>query len=388
MRGRSVLHFVINDARWRAVALQAVLVVVLLAIVTAAVVNMNDNMARGGVRFGFAWLGRPAGVAIGESAIPYSPGDSYGYALLVGLMNTLRVAVIGCLAATIIGTLLGIGRLSSNPLLSRYAGITIDIFRNTPVVLQLVLWHAIILSLPVVRQALNPLEGVYLSQRGINLPMPVADARLAPALIGLAMVLIASALALRWARWRQARTGEQIRIWPWILLAATLVPVGLAVASGATIGIERPQLRGFNITGGVALSPEFAAILIGLTAYTSAFIAEIVRSGIQAIGPGQWDAGKALGLGKAQIMRLIIVPQTLRVIIPPTTNQYLSLTKNSSLGVVIGYPELVSLSNTTINQTGQAIEVILIMMAVYLILSLAIAGLMGVLNRRVALVER
>ncbi|MBN8938965.1 MAG: ABC transporter permease subunit [Rhizobiales bacterium] len=388
MRERSVLGQVFDDAKWRSVALQAVLVAASLAIVAAAAVNMTDNMAAAGIRFGFAWLGRAAGIAIGESVIPYSASNSYGYALLVGLMNTLRVAVIGCVTASLLGLVVGIGRLSSNPLLSRYAGLYIDLLRNTPLVLQLVLWHAIILSLPVVRQALNPVSGVYLSRRGINLPALVADTSLLPPLFGLAAVLAAIALATRWARRHQARTGERKRVWPWALLGLVFVPAALALVSGAAIRVEFPQLRGFNIVGGIALSPEFAAVLIALTAYTSAFIAEIVRSGIQAIGQGQWDAGKALGLGKGRIMRLIIIPQTLRLIIPPTTNQYLSLTKNSSLGVVIGYPELVSLSNTTINQTGQAIEVILIMMTVYLGLSLLIAGLMGIINRRVALVER
>ncbi|MFN3447739.1 MAG: amino acid ABC transporter permease [Roseococcus sp.] len=349
--------------------------------------NMLANMAARGLQFGFGFLGRSAGIPIGEAIIPYTPADTYQRALTVGLLNTLRVAVLGIVIATILGIALGLARLSSNPLLRALTGGYIEVIRNTPLVLQLVFWHAIILQLPSVRQALNPLPGVFLSQRGLKLPVFLADEALASALLALlAAALLWYGLVRREAA-RQAATGERRST----LLPGLALLVAFPLLSTALVGApawDWPELAGFNFQGGVTLSPEFFALLLGLVIYTAAFIAEIVRAGIQSVHKGQWEAARALGLPGGRIMRLVILPQALRVIIPPLTSQYLNLTKNSSLAVVIGYPDLVSVSNTSINQTGQAVEVISIFMAVYLIISLLTSLLMNLYNRAVALKER
>jgi general L-amino acid transport system permease protein len=349
--------------------------------------NAQANMAARGLQFGFGFLDRAAGIPIGEAVIPYTPADTYARALTVGLLNTLRVAVVGIALCTVLGILLGLARLSSNPLLRGLVGGYIEVIRNTPLVLQLVFWHAVILQLPSVRQALNPLPGVFLSQRGVKIPAPIADPALWVFLAALAAGAIGWWLLLRRERARQEATGQRRpTILPGLAMLV-LLPAG-ALALGHVPTVQFPELAGFNFEGGTTLSPEFFALLIGLVAYTSAFVAEIVRAGIQSVHRGQWEAARALGLPPGRIMRLVILPQALRVIIPPMTSQYLNLTKNSSLAVVIGYPDLVSVANTSINQTGQAIEVIAIFMAVYLLISLITSGLMNWYNSRVALKER
>jgi general L-amino acid transport system permease protein len=348
--------------------------------------NAQANMAARGLQFGYAFLDRSAGIPIGEAVIPYTPADTYGRALTVGLLNTLRVAVVGIALCTVLGILLGLARLSSNPLLRSLVGGYIEVIRNTPLVLQLVFWHAVLLQLPSVRQALNPLPGVFLSQRGVKIPALMADPALYACLAALAAGAIGWWLLLRRERARQVETGARR---PTVLpgLGLLLGLPALAMLAGYVPTVQWPELAGFNFEGGLALSPEFFALLIGLVVYTSAFIAEIVRSGIQSVHKGQWEAAHALGLPPGKIMRLVILPQALRVIIPPLTSQYLNLTKNSSLAVVIGYPDLVSVANTSINQTGQAIEVITIFMAVYLLISLVTSGLMNLYNARVALLK-
>jgi general L-amino acid transport system permease protein len=348
--------------------------------------NAQANMAARGLQFGYAFLDRSAGIPIGESPIEYSPADTYRRALTVGLLNTLRVAIVGIALCTVFGILLGLARLSSNPLLRGLVGGYIEVIRNTPLVLQLVFWHAVLLQLPSVRQALNPLPGIFLSQRGLKIPGLAADASLAVFLAAALAGAIGWWLLLKRERARQIATGERR---PTVLpgLAMLLGFPALTLAAGFVPTVQWPELAGFNFEGGLALSPEFFALLIGLVVYTSAFIAEIVRSGIQSVHKGQWEAARALGLPPGRIMRLVILPQALRVIIPPLTSQYLNLTKNSSLAVVIGYPDLVSVANTSINQTGQAIEVISIFMAVYLIISLVTSALMNWYNSRVALLK-
>jgi len=366
---------------------QAALAIAVILLGWSLYNNMLTNMASRGLQFGFGFLDRSAGFPIGESAIPYTPSDTYSRALTVGFLNTMRVALVGVVLATILGVFLGLTRLSTNPLLRSLTGGYIEIIRNTPLVLQLVFWHSIILQLPSVRQALNPLPGFFLSQRGVKLPALLDE----PALYNCVLALLAGAILwyglARRERARQMETGER---------KSTLIPgialvIGLPVLAGFLFGaptVQWPELTGFNFEGGIALSPEFFALLIGLVVYTSAFIAEIVRSGIQSVDKGQWEAARALGLAPGKIMRLVILPQALRVIIPPMTSQFLNLTKNSSLAVVIGYPDLVSVANTSINQTGQAVEVITIFMAVYLMISLVTSFLMNLYNRAVALKER
>ena len=366
---------------------QAALAIAVILLGWSLYNNMLTNMASRGLQFGFGFLDRSAGFPIGESAIAYTPSDTYSRALTVGFLNTMRVALVGVVLATILGVFLGLTRLSTNPLLRSLTGGYIEIIRNTPLVLQLVFWHSVILQLPSVRQAVSPLPGFFLSQRGVKMPALLDE----PALYNCVLALLAGAILwyglARRERARQMETGER---------KSTLIPgialvIGLPVLTGFLFGaptVQWPELTGFNFEGGITLSPEFFALLIGLVVYTSAFIAEIVRSGIQSVDKGQWEAARALGLAPGKIMRLVILPQALRVIIPPMTSQFLNLTKNSSLAVVIGYPDLVSVANTSINQTGQAVEVISIFMAVYLMISLITSFLMNLYNRAVALKER
>lgn len=350
--------------------------------------NTLHNLAARNIKTGFDFLHREAGFAIGETPIPYSPADTYGRAIAVGLLNTLRVSVLGIVAATLLGTILGVARLSRNWLLSRMAGAYIEIFRNIPLLLQLFFWYSIITqSMPGPRQAHHPLPGVFLSNRGLKLPALQGDA-LDWILAGLALAIIAIVVIGHWAGKYQDATG---RIFPFgrVALAVLIVfPVIGWLVSGASLALDMPYLKGFNFSGGLTLTPEFTALLAGLVFYTAAFTAEVVRSGIQAVDQGQWEAAGSLGLPRARILRLVVLPQALRVIVPPMTSQYLNLTKNSSLAVAIGYPDIVSVVNTTLNQTGQAIEGILIIMAAYLTVSLSISVFMNWYNRRIALVER
>ena len=291
----------------------------MLGIASVLVFNTLANLEARRIASGFAFLWREAGFEIGESAFAYSAADSYARALAVGLANTFKVAVLGIVLATAVGAAVGLLRLSKNILLKALSGAYVELVRNVPLLVQLFFWYALITEmLPHPRAALHPLPGVFLSNRGIFFPT----------------------------------------------FSST------------------PVLEGFNFTGGMALTPEFAALLAGLALYTAAFIAEIVRAGVLAVGRGQWDAAYALGLSRRQALRHVVAPQALRVIVPPLTSQYLNLTKNSSLAVAIGYPELVSIANTTINQTGQAIEGVAIIMAVYLTISLAISALMNWYNAR------
>ena len=372
---------------WRGIFWQALLLAVVLGTGWWLVDNAQRNMAARGLQFGFGFLGRTAGIPIGESIINYTPQDNYARALAVGITNTLRVAVVGIALATILGVFLGLSRLSANPLLRGLTGTYIEVIRNTPLVLQLVFWQALILQLPSVRQALNPLPGLFLSQRGVRMPAFLAEPALGWFVAAIAVAGLCWWLLLRRERVRQMATGERRpTTLPGLALMVAL-PAAAIMLAGAPV-VEWPELTGFNFEGGLSLSPEFFALLIGLVLYTAAFIAEIVRSGIEAVARGQWEAARALGLAPGTIMRLVILPQAMRVIIPPLTSQYLNLTKNSSLALVIGYPDLVSVANTSINQTGQAIEVIALFMAVYLIISLATSLAMNFYNNAVALKER
>jgi len=372
----------------RAVVYQAVALALVGLVAWFLVSNTLANLAARNIATGFAFLGREAGFAIGENLIEYSPADTYGRAILVGLVNTLRVAVLGIVIATVLGTFIGIARLSKNWLVAKLSSIYVEVVRNVPLLLQLFFWYAIITeNMPGPRQAYNPLPGVFISNRGLKVPGLEGDG-LDWILGGLAAAIAAIIVLAHWARRRQEATGQIFPLgWVGAALLVTL-PLLAWVAGGASLSLDMPQLRGFNFTGGITLSPEFAALLAGLVIYTSAFIAEVVRSGIQAVSLGQWEAAGSLGLRRAQVLRLVILPQALRVIVPPMTSQYLNLTKNSSLAVAIGYPDIVSVVNTTLNQTGQAIEGILIIMAAYLTVSLSISIFMNWYNKRIALVER
>ncbi len=351
--------------------------------------NTLANLQSRNIASGFGFLNGEAGFAIGESVIAYSPQDSVGRAILVGLFNTLKIAAVGIVLSTILGTLVGIARLSKNVLVAKLAGAYVELVRNVPLLLQLFFWYALVTEhLPGPRQALNPLPGVFLSNRGMKIPTPVDHIALDFALAGLFIAIALCLLVANIARRRQAATGQRL---PALRIGIAML-VGLPllgwVIGGAPLALDVPRLQGFNFTGGATLSPEFAALLAGLVFYTTAFTAEVVRAGIQSVSTGQWEAAGSIGLSRGLALRLVVLPQALRVIVPPMTSQFLNLTKNSSLAIAIGYPDLVSVVNTTMNQSGQAIESILIIMGAYLVVSLSISFAMNAYNRRIALTER
>jgi len=378
-----------NDPTVRSVIYQILVIGGVLALGWYLVSNTLDNLERRAIATGFDFLEREASFGIGESIIDYSPQDTYGKAFLVGVLNTLKVSVIGIVIATVLGTLIGIARLSTNWLLARLATGYVEVIRNIPPLLQLFVWYAVITeSMPPVRQALNPLPGVFLSQRGILVPVPAADPVWNWVGAAVAAAVAAALILGRWAKLRQAATGQPFPVFTVSVGLILGLPLLAWMLGGAPVAMDVPVLQGFNFRGGLGLSPEFAAILLGLSIYTAAFIAEIVRGGILAVNYGQSEAAAALGLKRGQALRLVILPQALRIIVPPTTSQFLNLTKNSSLALAIGYPDLVSILNTTINQTGQAIEGVALIMGSYLVISLAISLFMNWYNKRIALVER
>ncbi len=351
--------------------------------------NTQENMRVRGIQSGFDFLWQAAGFDIGETMIAYNPSESYGKALFIGVLNTLRVAVIGIILTTIIGVLVGIGRFSANALVRGLCYGYVETFRNIPVLLQLLMWYLFFVEvLPPPQAAWNAGDLFYLSKGGFSFPAPVW----APGFAWMALgALIGVIVGVVWRRRAQAqfeRTGQDRNRW----LVPLLAVVGLALVGWALGGAphrwSRPEQLAFAVDGGISATPEFMAVLIGLVLYTGSFIAEVVRGGIQSVSQGQTEAAGALGLSRRQTMRMIILPQAMRVIIPPLTNQYLNLTKNSSLAVAIGYPDLVSTANTTLNQTGRAVECIAIIMLVYLSTSLSTSALMNWYNKRVAIKER
>ena len=367
---------------------QIVVVGIAVLIVAWLWSNAVHNLSVRRISTGFAFLGREAGMPIADSWLAYSPKNTYFRAFLVGIVNTLRVAVIGIVLATVVGTLVGIARLSSNWLLSRLAAVYVEVLRDLPRRLELLFWYVLMQGLPPARAAWKPIEGVFLSNRGLVLPsIPIDEANLWVLAAAAAGLIALYALRRRLIA-RQMQDGQSRRLWPYALILIIGLPALVSAALGASWTVEMPQLRGFNFVGGLTLSPEYFALLVALVTYTSAFIAEIVRSGIQAVSRGQWDAAQALGLRRGFVLRHIVLPQALRVIIPPMTSQYLNLTKNSSLAVAVGYQDIVSIANTTLNQTGQAIEAIALIMAVFLTISLGISFFMNWYNARIALVER
>ena len=379
-----------NDPVIRGWAFQIVVVGLVGLLAWFLVSNTIDNLQRQKIATGFHYLEREAGFEIGDSMIEYSPASTYARAILVGGLNTLKVAVLGIIMATILGTLLGVGRLSPNWLLSKICEWYVEVFRNVPLLLWLFLIYKLISeAFPGPKQAISMFFGsLFLSNRGLYFPVPLADPIYKWMGVGLLVGIVGAVLLHRWARKRQDATGQ-----PFPSISAGLglvlgVPFVVWLAGGAPHHMSWPELRGFNFEGGTVIQPEFTALLLGLVLYTSAFVAEIVRSGILALHKGQSEAAMAIGLSRGQVMRLVLLPQAMRVIVPPMTSQYLNITKNSSLAIAIGYPDLVASINVTINQTGQAIENILIIMAAYLSVSLSISAFMNWYNKRIALRER
>jgi general L-amino acid transport system permease protein len=378
---------------WRSRAFRGLVYQVVAFAVIALVVwflasNTAHNMRVRGIQSGFDFLSQPAGFSIGESLFAFDSAESYWRAFLVGLANTLRVAIAGIVLATVLGTLLGVGRFSRNALVRWVCGAYVETFRNVPVLLHLLMWYLVLTELlPGIQDAWK-VGPFFLSKGGVNFPVPVWHAGLAWAAAGLAGGIAAAVFYRRVAQRRFEATGVARSMF-WIPLAIVVAAVLAGwLAGGAPTVMDVPVKGEFAVENGGALTPEFMAMLIGLSTYTAAFIAEVVRSGIASVPAGQGEAAAALGLDKGLEIRLVMLPQALRVIIPPVTNQYLNLTKNSSLAVAIGYPDVVSIANTAMNQTGRAVECIAILMAVYLTLSLVTSGFMNWYNNRVAIKER
>jgi general L-amino acid transport system permease protein len=376
----------------RGIILQLLVAAVVLSLTFFFVHNTAVNLHKRGIASGFGFLDGTAGFDISISLIPYSLQSTYGRAFLIGLLNTLLVSVLGIILATFIGFVIGVARLSRNFLIAKLAAAYVDIIRNIPLLAQIIFWYfGVLAALPGVRQSLDlfHLDLLFLNTRGLYMPAPILRPGFWIIPAALVVGIVAAFFVQRWARRRQDLTGRQFpSFWTGLALIIGL-PLLVGLVGGFHMAFSLPVLKGFNFAGGMVVLPEFVAILLALSIYTAAFIAEIVRGGVQAISHGQTEAAYALGLRPSLTTRLVILPQALRIIVPPLTSQFLNLTKNSSLAVVIGYPELVSVfMGTVLNQTGQAVEVIAITMGVYLVISIAISALMNWYNRRIALVER
>jgi general L-amino acid transport system permease protein len=374
----------------RGIAYQAVLCIIIAFLAWGAITNAVDNLARARIASGFGFWDNTAGFDISQTLIEYSTSSTYGRAFWVGLINTLLIAGIGIVLATILGFIVGIARLSKNWLVSKVAGCYVEIIRNLPLLLQLLFWYnAVLKALPGIRESIAIPGGGFLNNRGLFLPEPVFLPAARFALLALVAGVLAAIGYRIWAKRRQSRTGQQSPVL-WVTLGLVIaLPLAVLLLSGFPVQFNFPEAGRFNIRGGVEVLPEFMALLFGLVTYTAAFIAENVRAGILAVAKGQTEAAYSLGLRPGPTLRLVVVPQAMRVIVPPLTNQYLNLTKNSTLAVAIGYPDLVQIfAGTVLNQTGQAVEVIAITMAVYLTISLVTSGLMNIYNRSVAVVER
>ncbi len=351
--------------------------------------NAQDALGRLGVTTGFGFLSQPAGFDIGEAPMPFASSDSVLRAYIVGFLNTMKVSAISIVLATVIGIVVGLARVSSNALIRGLASAYIELFRNTPQLLQLIVWYALLTRLPGPREAISLGEVAFVSNRGLVFPWPVDE----HVFTGVVLVFLAAcvpAIALgAWARDRHRRTGRYPAATGWAGPAVMVVaPLAVWLLSGAPTGLSVPRLQGFNFRGGMTLSPEFLAMVLALSLYIAAFIAEIVRSGIRSVPQGQIEAARAIGLSPRHCHGRIVMPQALRVMIPPAAAQYVSLIKNSSLGVAIGYPELFNINNSIITLSGRTVEAIGIMMAVYLSISLAVAAGMNLYNRRVQITER
>jgi general L-amino acid transport system permease protein len=377
------------DPKKRAIIFQLLSIGVVALIIYYLASNTVVNLKKQSIATGFGFLHKEAAFEIGESLIPYSAANTYTRALVVGALNTIKVAFVGIVVTLILGTVIGVARLSTNWLVARLSAIYIEVMQDLPVLLQLVFWYAIFYeSLPPPSEALCPGAGIYLCKRGVAFTVPEAHPAHLYMLMVFLLVCVGVYFMRRWARKRQERTGQYFPVFRVSLAGLIGLPLIVWLAAGSPLKMDAPKLMGFNFEGGLTVSPEFMALLLGLVLYTSAFVAEVVRAGIQSVSKGQREAAMSIGLRPTLVLNLVILPQALRVIVPPLTSQMLNLTKNSSLAVAIGYPDFVSVANTTINQTGQSIEGVALIMAVYLVFSLSTSAFMNWYNKRVALVER
>ena len=373
-------------AGWSGFVLQLLFVAALAWISYEIVANARANLQAQRITAGFGFLANNAGFDVSQALISYSGSDPYTRVFLVGLLNTLLVSVIGIFFATIIGFLVALGRLSPNWLLARISGGYVELIRNLPVLFQILFWYlAVLAALPNPRQSVSIFDAVFLSNRGLVVPRPIGQTGFEPFVVALLVAIVATIVLWRYARRQLYQSGRVIKVWPWALGMIIGLPLISMLIFGKPVTFEVPVLRGFNFAGGSRLIPEFVALTLALSTYTAAFIAEIVRAGILSVHKGQMEAGSSLGLQRGSVLRLIVIPQAMRVILPPLTNQYLNLTKNSSLAVAIGYPDLVSVfAGTTLSQTGQAIEIIGITMGVYLLISLITSAIMSFYGWRIS----
>jgi general L-amino acid transport system permease protein len=384
-------HLPFTARRAGQIALQAALIAVVCGLAYAAFINAAGNLARAHISSGFRFWDNTAGFDISQTLIPYSVSTStFGRAFWVGLLNTLLVAGVGIVLATMLGFVVAIAHLSRNWLVARLAAGYVELIRNIPLLLQLLFWYnAVLKTLPELRQSMVLPGGGILNNRGLFLPRPDFEPGFGVVLVALLIGLAASVVLHIWAGRRQERSGARPYISGWALAFVFGLPLAVFALAGFPLSFSFPQISRFNVVGGIEILPEFAALILALSVYTSAFIAEVVRAGILSVAPGQTEAAQSLGLRPGTTLRLIVIPQAMRVIVPPLTNQYLNLTKNSSLAVAIGYPDLVQVfAGSVLNITGQAVEVIAITMAVYLAISLATSVLMNLYGRTTAIVER
>ena len=379
----------LTNKKFRAAVAQIMVAVVVVLLTAFFAHNTAVNLEKRGIATGFGFLGNPAGFDVAFSLIDYNPQMTHSRVYVVGALNTVLIAALGCFTATLLGFLIGVLRLSSNWLVSRVAYWYVEILRNIPLLLQIIFWWNILILMPTARESINFGNTFFLSNKGFQLPRPVFEEGSGIALIALIVAIVASIGIRIWAHRRQEETGQIFPVW-WTTFGLVIgLPLIALAVFGFPISFEVPVFKGFNFQGGLEISPEMFALWFALSVYTGAFIAEIVRAGIQAVSWGQTEAASALGLRPNWTMRLIVLPQAMRVIVPMLTSQYLNLTKNSSLALAIGYPDLVAtFGNTSLNQTGQAIEIIAIVMATYLAFSLLTSVFMNWYNKKVALVER
>ncbi|TWE05371.1 amino acid ABC transporter membrane protein 1 (PAAT family) [Pseudomonas sp. AG1028] len=382
--------FSLSDPRVRAWLFQIITVVAVVAMGWFLFSNTQTNLQHRGITSGFDFLERSAGFGIAQHLISYTEADSYARVFVIGLLNTLLVSFIGIVLATILGFIIGVARLSPNWMINKLATVYIEVFRNIPPLLQILFWYfAVLLPLPGPRASINLGDSFFLSNRGLNMPAAEATGAFWPFVVGVVVTIVAIVMMTRWANKRFEATGQPFHKF-WVGLGmAIVIPTLVALIFGSPLHWTVPELKGFNFVGGWVMIPELLALTVALTVYTAAFIAENVRSGINSVSHGQTEAARSLGLRPGPTLRKVIIPQAMRVIIPPLTSQYLNLAKNSSLAAGIGYPDMVSLfAGTVLNQTGQAIEVIAITMSVYLAISISISLLMNWYNKRIALIER
>lgn len=372
-------------AGWGGFAFQIVFVAALIWIGYEIYANARANLQAQRIASGFGFLSQTAGFGVSQSLIPYAETDSYTRVFFVGLLNTLLVAGIGIIFATIIGFVVGVGRLSPNWLVARIAGGYVELVRNLPLLFQILFWYLAVLgALPGPRQSISVFDNFFLSNRGLVVPRPMAESGLDAFSIAILLAVVASIVLRIYARRQLFQNGRVVTIWPYVVALLVGLPLVAVLLFGAPLSLEIPHLKGFNFSGGLRVVPEFVALTLALSTYTAAFIAENVRAGIQSVQKGQMEAGASLGFSHGKTLRLIVVPQAMRVILPPLTNQYLNLTKNSSLAVGIGYPDLFSVfAGTTLSQTGQAIEIIAITMGVYLLISLVTSAIMSFYGWRI-----